>query len=135
MHASGVDDDLWASREAGRIKREMGSKIPGQVDHALDCVDRELSHLCNTVAQCIECVNAVFNGSISFVLCITERILSTGIEFAENRVEFSQIAEGDFGRAICREGGLVSAMWAGPRTNLKKPLRMTLLLVVSRRQF
>ncbi len=38
----------------------------------------------------------------------------------------SQIAEGDFGRAMCREGGLVSAMWAGPRTSLKKPLRMTL---------
>jgi predicted ATPase len=38
----------------------------------------------------------------------------------------SQIADGDFGRAMCREGGLLSAMWAGPRTNAKKPLRMTL---------
>ncbi len=38
----------------------------------------------------------------------------------------SQIAEGGFGRAICREGGLVSAMWAGPRLSTKKALRMTL---------
>lgn len=38
----------------------------------------------------------------------------------------SQIADGGFARAMCREGGLLSAMWAGPRTNAKKPLRMTL---------
>lgn len=38
----------------------------------------------------------------------------------------SQICEGEFARAICREGGLLSAMWAGPRTNDKKPVRMTL---------
>lgn len=38
----------------------------------------------------------------------------------------SQIADGGFGRAICREGGLVSAMWAGPRMSTKKALRMTL---------
>lgn len=38
----------------------------------------------------------------------------------------SQIAEGDFGRSMCREGGLLSAMWAGPRINAKKPLRMSL---------
>lgn len=38
----------------------------------------------------------------------------------------SRICEGDFGRAICREGGLLSAMWASPRTNAKKPVRMTL---------
>jgi predicted ATPase len=37
----------------------------------------------------------------------------------------AEICEGGFARAICREGGLVSAMWAGPRTNTK-PLRMEL---------
>ncbi len=37
-----------------------------------------------------------------------------------------QICEGDFARSICREGGLLSAMWAGPRTNNKKPVRMSL---------
>lgn len=38
----------------------------------------------------------------------------------------SQICEGDFARSICREGGLLSVMWAGPRTSSKKPVRMTL---------
>ena len=38
----------------------------------------------------------------------------------------AQIADGDFARSICREGGLLSAMWAGPRTNAKKPVRMVL---------
>jgi predicted ATPase len=38
----------------------------------------------------------------------------------------SQIAEGDFARAMCREGGLLSAMWAGPRSSAKKALRMVL---------
>lgn len=38
----------------------------------------------------------------------------------------SRICEGDFAQSICREGGLLSAMWAGPRTNAKKPVRMTL---------
>jgi predicted ATPase len=38
----------------------------------------------------------------------------------------SQICEGDFARSICREGGLLSVMWAGPRTDAKKPLRMSL---------
>jgi predicted ATPase len=37
----------------------------------------------------------------------------------------SQICEGDFARSICREGGLLSVMWAGPRTS-KKPVRMSL---------
>jgi predicted ATPase len=37
----------------------------------------------------------------------------------------AEICEGSFARAICREGGLVSAMWAGPRTSTK-PLRMEL---------
>jgi predicted ATPase len=37
----------------------------------------------------------------------------------------AEVCEGSFSRAICREGGLVSAMWAGPREN-KKPLRMYL---------
>ena len=37
----------------------------------------------------------------------------------------TQICEGGFARAICREGGLLSAMWAGERTS-KKPLRMSL---------
>lgn len=37
----------------------------------------------------------------------------------------AQICEGNFARSICREGGLLSAMWAGPRLN-KKPLRMDL---------
>lgn len=38
----------------------------------------------------------------------------------------AKICEGDFAKSICREGGLLSAMWAGPRTHAKKPLRMTL---------
>jgi predicted ATPase len=38
----------------------------------------------------------------------------------------SQICEGDFARSICREGGLLSVMWAGPRTNHKQPVRMSL---------
>ncbi|MDB5336940.1 MAG: hypothetical protein JWN70_2559, partial [Planctomycetaceae bacterium] len=38
----------------------------------------------------------------------------------------SQICEGDFARSICREGGLLSVMWAGPRTSSKKPVRMSL---------
>lgn len=38
----------------------------------------------------------------------------------------SQICEGDFAKSICREGGLLSAMWAGPRTSNKKPVRMNL---------
>jgi len=37
----------------------------------------------------------------------------------------AQICEGAFARSICREGGLLSAMWAGPRRN-DKPLRMDL---------
>lgn len=37
----------------------------------------------------------------------------------------AQISEGEFARAIAREGGLPSTLWAGPRTN-KKPLRMSL---------
>jgi len=37
----------------------------------------------------------------------------------------SQICEGSFAQSICREGGLLSAMWAGPRTS-KKPVRMSL---------
>jgi predicted ATPase len=38
----------------------------------------------------------------------------------------SQMCEGDFARSICHEGGLLSVMWAGPRTNAKKPVRMSL---------
>jgi predicted ATPase len=38
----------------------------------------------------------------------------------------ARIGEGDFAQSICREGGLLSAIWAGPRTNAKKPVRMTL---------
>ena len=38
----------------------------------------------------------------------------------------AHICEGEFAQSICREGGLLSAMWAGPRTNQKKPLRMSL---------
>ncbi len=38
----------------------------------------------------------------------------------------ARVAEGNFARSICSEGGLLSAMWAGPRTNAKKPLRMSL---------
>lgn len=38
----------------------------------------------------------------------------------------SQICEGSFARSLAREGGLMSAMWAGPRLNAKKPVRMTL---------
>ncbi|MBX3440789.1 MAG: AAA family ATPase [Planctomyces sp.] len=37
----------------------------------------------------------------------------------------AQIAEGGFGRALAREGGLVSALWAGQRSN-QKPVRMSL---------
>ncbi len=37
----------------------------------------------------------------------------------------ARIAEGDFAQTIAKEGGLLSAMWAGPRTS-KKPLRMSL---------
>lgn len=37
----------------------------------------------------------------------------------------ARIAEGDFAPSIAREGGLLSAMWAGPRTS-KKPLRLSL---------
>jgi predicted ATPase len=37
----------------------------------------------------------------------------------------AEICEGGFAKSICREGGLLSAMWAGPRTNAK-PLRMSL---------
>jgi predicted ATPase len=37
----------------------------------------------------------------------------------------AEICEGGFARAICREGGLRSALWAGPRTNTK-PVRMNL---------
>lgn len=38
----------------------------------------------------------------------------------------ARVCEGDFARSLCREGGLLSAMWAGPRTNAKRPQRMTL---------
>jgi predicted ATPase len=38
----------------------------------------------------------------------------------------SQICEGGFAQSICREGGLLSAMWAGPRTSLRKPLQMSI---------
>ena len=38
----------------------------------------------------------------------------------------ARVGEGDFAQSICREGGLLSAMWAGPKTNAKKPLRMSL---------
>ena len=37
----------------------------------------------------------------------------------------SQIADGGFARSLCREGGFLSALWAGPRTSAK-PVRMTL---------
>jgi predicted ATPase len=37
----------------------------------------------------------------------------------------ARICEGAFARSIAREGGLLSAMWAGPRTS-RKPLRMSL---------
>lgn len=37
----------------------------------------------------------------------------------------AQICEGQFARTLAREGGLLSAMWAGPRTS-KKPLRLSL---------
>ncbi|MDA0832091.1 MAG: AAA family ATPase [Planctomycetota bacterium] len=37
----------------------------------------------------------------------------------------AQICEGSFARTIAREGGLLSALWAGPRLN-KKPVRMSL---------
>ncbi|MFN9374880.1 MAG: AAA family ATPase [Planctomycetaceae bacterium] len=36
----------------------------------------------------------------------------------------SQIAEGGFARALCQEGGLASALWAGPRRS-KDPWRMS----------
>lgn len=38
----------------------------------------------------------------------------------------SRICEGSFGKALAQEGGLVSALWAGPRLNAKKPVRMTI---------
>lgn len=38
----------------------------------------------------------------------------------------ARIGEGEFARSICREGGLLSVMWAGPRLNHKKPVRMSL---------
>ena len=37
----------------------------------------------------------------------------------------AQVCEGQFARTLAREGGLLSAMWAGPRMS-KKPLRMSL---------
>ena len=37
----------------------------------------------------------------------------------------AQIAEGQFARALCQEGGLASALWAGPRRS-KDPWRMSL---------
>ena len=37
----------------------------------------------------------------------------------------AQIAEGGFARALCQEGGLASALWAGPRRS-KDPWRMSL---------
>jgi predicted ATPase len=37
----------------------------------------------------------------------------------------AQIAEGEFARALCQEGGLASALWAGPRRS-KDPWRMSL---------
>jgi predicted ATPase len=37
----------------------------------------------------------------------------------------AEICEGGFARSICREGGLRSALWAGPRTSTK-PIRMNL---------
>ena len=37
----------------------------------------------------------------------------------------ARICEGEFARALCSEGGLLSAMWAGPRMN-QKPLRMSI---------
>ena len=37
----------------------------------------------------------------------------------------AQICEGEFARSLTREGGFLSALWAGPRTSTK-PHRMTL---------
>ncbi len=37
----------------------------------------------------------------------------------------ARICEGEFARSLAREGGLISALWAGPRTN-QKPHRMSL---------
>lgn len=37
----------------------------------------------------------------------------------------SNIAEGSFARSICREGGMLSALWAGPKSQANKPVRMT----------
>ena len=37
----------------------------------------------------------------------------------------AQICEGEFARSLTREGGFLSALWAGPRTS-KKPHRMSL---------
>lgn len=37
----------------------------------------------------------------------------------------SQMCEGNFAQAICREGGFLSALWAGPKTS-DKPVRMNL---------
>ncbi len=38
----------------------------------------------------------------------------------------AQICEGSFAKSIAKEGGFLSAMWAGPRLNHKKPFRMSL---------
>jgi len=38
----------------------------------------------------------------------------------------AQICEGEFAKSISQEGGLLSAMWAGPRLDKKKPVRMSL---------
>lgn len=37
----------------------------------------------------------------------------------------AQIAEGNFAQSICREGGMFSALWAGPRMQANKPVRMS----------
>ena len=37
----------------------------------------------------------------------------------------SQVCEGNFAQAICREGGFLSALWAGPKKD-KNPVRMSL---------
>lgn len=37
----------------------------------------------------------------------------------------AQIAEGNFAQSICREGGMFSALWAGPRMQPNKPVRMS----------
>ncbi len=38
----------------------------------------------------------------------------------------AQVSEGVFAKTIAREGGFLSVMWAGPRLNHKKPVRMSL---------